>query len=343
MNTSFTITVRTLLITLSLCAIGWLLLQITSVIVALYISALITLFLTPVIDWAQKRRIPRALSAATVYIALLSIFATVGVAGFRPIAAQINVLTLSIPTYLSEAVPNPQFAEVLKKQVTEQSGNFLSATLGVFSNAFFVISILVFTFYLLVEFDSVKRLGLTLSPPKYRKRMEDLFYTIENTLGAYLRGQLLLGFIVGICTYIGLTLLQIEYALSLALLAGVLEIIPVIGPIISAIPALIVAIPGGWWNIAGVGLLYTLIQQLENNVLVPQVLKSTVGLNPLVTLLIILIGGSVFGTLGIILSVPTALIGYLILREFSADVFGIEFTMQQEEESKPDSVARKRA
>ncbi|HHH14267.1 MAG TPA: AI-2E family transporter, partial [candidate division WWE3 bacterium] len=113
---------------------------------------------------------------------------------------------------------------------------------------------------------------------------------------------------------IGLVALGVNYALSLALIAGILEIVPIIGPIIATIPALIVGFAVSPIKGLGVLGLYILIQQLENNLIVPKVMQKAVGFNPLITMTAILIGGSLFGVLGALLSIPVTIIIVILFK-----------------------------
>ena len=141
---------------------------------------------------------------------------------------------------------------------------------------------------------------------------------IESRMGSWLFGELILMSIIGVATYIGLVVLGVKYALPLAFLAGLLEVVPIIGPTISAIPAILVASTTSFF-LGGVTLfLYFIIQQLENNLVVPLVMKKTVGIHPVATLIALTIGGKLGGLLGIILSVPAALVVETILLEYLA-------------------------
>jgi len=145
--------------------------------------------------------------------------------------------------------------------------------------------------------------------------VESLAHKVEVKTGAWVRGQIVLMFLVGFTTYIGLTILGVEFALPLAVIAGLLELIPTIGPIVSAIPAAIIAFTQGPLLGLGVIALYILIQQLENNILVPKVMEKAVGLSPLITIFSLLVGAALFGILGAVLAVPFAAITYLIVED----------------------------
>jgi predicted PurR-regulated permease PerM len=137
----------------------------------------------------------------------------------------------------------------------------------------------------------------------------------EEKLGGWLRGQLALSLIIGLAAYILLSALNIPYALPLAVLAGIMEVVPVIGPIVSAIPAILIAYISAPFSAIWVALGYFVIQQLENHLVVPQVMKYSVGLNPLVVILAVAIGGRLLGISGALLAVPITVVVQIIIEE----------------------------
>jgi predicted PurR-regulated permease PerM len=147
------------------------------------------------------------------------------------------------------------------------------------------------------------------------QRVKSLIVQIEEKLGSWLRGQLFLSLIIGILSYIGLLVLGIPYALPLAVVAGVLEVIPVIGPIISSIPSVLIALTISPILGLAVAAMYFVIQQLENHLIVPQVMKRAVGLNPLIVILAIAIGSSLLGFAGALLAVPIAVVLQTVVGE----------------------------
>ena len=130
-----------------------------------------------------------------------------------------------------------------------------------------------------------------------------------------MRGQLILSLLIGTTTFIGLTLLGVEYALPLAIIAGLLEVVPVIGPIISGIPAVLVALTVSPLLAVLVGGLYLAIQQVESHVIVPQVMKRAVGLNPLLVILAVSVGTRLLGISGALLAVPIAVVIQVVAKE----------------------------
>ena len=147
------------------------------------------------------------------------------------------------------------------------------------------------------------------------ERVRNLTVQIEEKLGGWFRGQLFLSLVIGVLSFIGLSILGISYALPLAVIAGVMEVIPVIGPIISAIPPILIALTISPILGLGVAIMYFVIQQLENHLLVPQVMKRAVGLNPLVVILTIAVGSRLLGFAGALLAVPIAVVIQIVATE----------------------------
>ena len=139
-------------------------------------------------------------------------------------------------------------------------------------------------------------------------------------MGEWLRGQLILGLIVGVAVYLGLLFLGVNYALLLALMAGVLEVVPYVGPIISLVPALIIGFAQSPVIGFAVIILYLIVQQLENHLLVPKVMQKVTGLNPIISILALLVGIKAGGIIGTIFSIPLAMMGVVILEDLFRDV-----------------------
>lgn len=148
------------------------------------------------------------------------------------------------------------------------------------------------------------------------KKAEKLILALEKRLGGWVRGQIFLMIIVGLMSYVGLRLLDLDFALPLALIAGFLELVPNIGPTVSMIPAVIVGFASS--SIMGLAViaLYFLIQQVENNVIVPRVMQKAVGLHPLVTLVALMIGFKIGGIIGSLLAVPTTIFIRVLVEHF---------------------------
>jgi predicted PurR-regulated permease PerM len=175
----------------------------------------------------------------------------------------------------------------------------------IFGGLFSFILMIVLSFYLAVQEDGVaKFLGL-ISPIKHEKYIVDLWKRSQTKIGYWMQGQMVLGILIAVLVYLGLMILGIKNALLLAVLAGLLEIIPVFGPILFAIPGIMTAFMDGGLALAFITTgLYIIIQQFENHLIYPLVVKKIVGVSPILVILSLIIGAKLAGFIGIILSVP---------------------------------------
>lgn len=293
----------------------WVLYQIIDLILILFVAIILMSALSPVISLLTKIRLPKALAILITYVVLLTIFVSVLTVSFTPLITETTHLVLTLTPALAELLKIGQFdLSVVQSQITNFSGNILTFTKMIFNNILTLIFLLVFTFYLLLEKEKLERHTASLFGNQ-EARVAKILREIEEKLGDWMRGQLLLSLIIGVLSYIGLFILQIPYALPLAILAGLLEVVPVIGPILSAIPAVILALTISPILAGGVAAMYFIIQQLENHIIVPQVMKKAVGLNPLIIILAIAIGGRLLGVGGALLAVPIAVAVQIIVTD----------------------------
>jgi len=320
MNKDIVISTRTILILLTSILVLWLVTQIGNILLAIFVSLILTLGLNPLVDRLTGQKLSRTLAVTLTYIFFLGLVVGLFALALPPMVSQVQKLVERLPFYVTSiSIPgleliSEQFLNTFVSEISKGTGDVLKVTLGFFSNAFSVVTVLVLTFYFLLDYPNLKEKFLALYTRDSGKRVANLVEDIEFKIGSWVRGQIFLMFIVGLASFVGLTILRIDYALSLAVIAGFLEIVPMIGPIVSFVPAAIVASAKSPLAVALVALLYILIQQLESNFVVPKVMKKVVGFSPIVTLLAIMIGGKLFGVLGALLSIPTTLMGYLVIR-----------------------------
>lgn len=316
---STSIVFKTILILLGL----WFVFLVRDVLVLLIISVIIVAAIEPAIDYLQKKKIPRSLGVLAIYILL---FALIG-GGLSllapPMASQFQDFSQNYPQYSQKfrdsIGPIKDFINVNHINITSEqifgglgSGianftkNIFSTTIGVFSGFISVIVVFSLTFYMSAKEDAITQFVASVTPENHRKYAIGLTNRIKEKIGKWLLGQFLLMFLVGLFDFIGLSLIGVPYALILAIFAGIMEIIPYIGPIVSAVPGILL----GFAISPTVGLLalavYIVAQQFENHVIVPQVMKKAVGLNPIAVILALMIGANLAGTLGAILAIPVA-------------------------------------
>lgn len=294
------------------------------VIIILFASLVIAAALGPWVTWLKKRKVPRSLSVILIYLVLLSILVLSVYLLIPPILSQIRALESQFPDLYDRIVPRILGLEgySLREEFIHNTQGFFSAigeSLSVAARSIYgafglifggllsAILILVLSFYLIVQKDALEKLIRTVVPPKRSPYWIDLLHRINIKIGRWLSGQIVLCLIIGVLTFCGLWLLGLkEYALVLAIFAGIMEIIPYFGPIIGAVPAIFLAFVQSPLLALFVIILYLAVQQFENHVLVPKVMQKAIGLNPLIVILALMIGGKLAGVLGLILAVPVA-------------------------------------
>lgn len=267
--------------------------------------------LSPSVEYLRKNKVPRPIAVVISYFATLALLVLLIIPLIPFVAAQVQSLFHRFPSYLNQAADllgfdvNPaQINSFISSEFNSISKNAFDFTRRVFGGLFSVLTILVVSFYLLLDYTRIKRSIIGLFPKHSEPEVEAVLMRIEEKLGAWLRGQIVLSLSIGVLTYLALTILGLEFALPLALIAGILEIVPTIGPIISAIPAVIVALSVSPTMTLIVIAMYIVIQALENNILVPKIMQKAVGLNPIIIILSIIIGNELIGVLGALLSIP---------------------------------------
>ena len=294
----------------------WVIYLIRDLLIILFMAIILMSALTPLVNLFAKLKIPRALSIALTYIIIIAILAGILATVLPPLIEQSSRLIVTLPPLLGQVFSITNIDKsVFQSELTSFSKNLFSITLTLFDNFLTIIFLLVITFYLLLEQDNLENRIPTLFIGQ-ELRVKKLIIHIQEKLGSWLRGQLILSVIIGVVSYIGLVILNIPYALPLSLMAGIMEVIPVIGPIISSLPAILVALTISPVLGLGVAGMYFVIQQMENHLIVPQVMKKAVGLNPLVVILTIAVGSRLLGFAGAILAVPIA----AVLQIFATEI-----------------------
>lgn len=294
----------------------WFLIEIKTIIIALLISILLATAVNPLVKRLELYRIPRPLSGAVILILSLGALLAALASLLPPIITQSSLLIRRLPDYLEQlGVSGADIPGSVSGQLGTVSGNLLRFAVDTFSVSIFIFTIFVMSFYLIQERNKLDN-HLKVVFGSQADRYRELIAEIETKLGQWVRSILLLMIIVGSLTYVGLTLIGIDYALPLAIIAGLLEVVPNLGPTIATIPAAIIGFSISPLHGVLVILLSILVQQLENNLIVPQVMRSTIGLHPIITIIAILIGFELGGAVLAILSLPIVLIIQVSLHRF---------------------------
>ena len=264
-----------------------------------------------------------------VYIVCALILAGLFYYLLLPLVGEISNFIRTITIYTNSVTQGGVLSDLFETQdlfsgldspaITRELGTYLNSltqffSRGVVSSVSFVfggvlnfVLILVLSFYLVVQEDGISKFLKMIVPLKHESRVVSLWKRSQTKIGLWMQGQLLSSVIVMLMVYIGLLIIGVPHALLLAVLAGIFELIPLFGATIAAIPALFVAyVAGGMTELLIVAGLYVVIQQVEGNIIYPLVVKKMVGIPPMVSILALVIGGTLAGFLGILVSVPVA-------------------------------------
>ena len=330
---------KTLIVVGTLISI-FLLFQLRSIIILLFGAVLFASTIRPVVNVLEQRGLPRPLSILMVYLAALLALVGAVVVLFPTLFARTQEL-IAAQDQLARAVedlfrrvqifafikanvwlPVPDSAEMQQYlnqlQSTAQS-RVTDYLLNGFQAATEVLLLFVMAFYWLTERDRIEDLGLRMIPLRHRERFLTIFRDVEAALGAYVRGQGIMSLTVGLFSFLGLTLAGVPYPLVLAVFAGITEAIPMIGPVLGAAPALLVALLTSPEKALLVGVIYLAIQQLEAHVLVPKIMERQVGLSPLLVILALASGNLLGGILGAVLAIPVAAALQILVRHLIVD------------------------
>lgn len=299
---------------------------IRDIVASLFFAVIIASAIEPAIEWLKGYRVPRILGVLLIYIAIGVFLAALIYLVFPLVFEEISNFFTSYPVLQeqvrlelrrTQALPLASFfAENLEailntasEYINKLGGGLASFASVVFGGIFSFLLVIVFSFYLAAQEKGIESFLRLVTPLHHEQYVLSLWQRSQRTLGRWLRTQLLLGAIVGVLIFFGLTFLGFKQAFFFAILTAVFEIIPVVGPIFAAIPAVITGfltspILGGL-TIA----LYVVVQQTESHVIIPVIMHRAIGLSPLIVVLALLVGGKIGGIFGLLLAVPiTAII-----------------------------------
>lgn len=299
-----------IVLAISIVAIGWLIFEIKDIIISLFISYIIATSLSPYVVILRKYYVPKSIAVFITYFLSLLLVVLLIFPLVPFFSSQLQALFISFPSYLNSAanilnisIDSSQISSFIASEFESIGRNAISLTGRVFTGLFSTLTILVVSFYLLMDKDNLKIYVASLFG-KHKGKISSIIEQSDEKLGAWLRGQFLLSIFIGFITWIALTFLNFPFALPLAVLAGILEIIPTLGPILASIPAIIVALSISPQITFAIILLYIAIQLAENNILVPKIMEKAVGLNPIIIILGVTAGAKLMGVLGALLSIP---------------------------------------
>jgi len=312
---------RTIIFTVLFLLSLFLLYQIRQILVLLFVSLILMSAFNPAVCRLEKIKIPRVLAILLIYFLIFFVMGLT-IAGIVPVLIEQTASLVSrFPEYI-QALQLPTVDQSMINVQVSQLGSIpaslIKITATLFNNLTGFLVVLVITFYFLIERKNMDHYLAVLFSGNGVEKAQVFVDRLEHRLGGWVRAQLALMVIIGVMSYVGLRLLGIEFALPLALLAAVLEIVPNIGPTLAAIPAILAGLAVSPLMALAVAALYFLVQQIENSLIVPQVMAKGVGVKPLVVIISLAIGIKVAGFLGVVLAIPFVILVQAVMKEFLA-------------------------
>lgn len=337
-QTTISITTGTIVKTLIILLGAWLLLELSNLVLVVITAVVIASAIEPGVARLMRLRFPRVVAVLFVYLSLFVLFFSIFYFFVPSVLSELTTFLSSLPIYL-EALDRvsafDEYARILgttppdlasinlvegfrkSMEAAGAFGNALTALASIFGGVLSFLLIIVFSFYFAVIETGVDDFLRIIAPRKHQAYLLDLWQRSRHKIGLWMQGQLLLAVIMGILVYLLLSILGIKHALLLAVVAAMFELIPVFGPTLAALPAVMIGFADGG---AIMGLLiigvYILLQQFENHLIYPLVVTRVVGVPPLLVILALIVGAQLAGFLGILLSVPVA----ATIQEFVRDV-----------------------
>jgi predicted PurR-regulated permease PerM len=304
----------------------------------IYVSALLAIGLAPLVAVVERQRLiprgrlPRWAAILTIYLLFLIVLVSFGRLVIGGLVTQSRELWAALPRMVQEWQQwfidrGLLTRELSLREAIAQSpfGGFdavdtvVSAVWGFIGGVFGLVTILILAFYLLLDAENLVHAFVRMFPRAERPRVERACRQVSGKVSAWLGGQLLLAAIIGCSAALALFLMGVPYFYVLALIAGIGEMIPIVGPLLAALPAIAVALTSSPALALAVAAFFFVQQQVENHVLVPKVMERQVGINAAGVITALLIGGTLLGVVGAILAVPTAAILRVVFEELFAE------------------------
>lgn len=321
--------IRAVLVLASL-SVAWL---IRDILLYVFIAFLLAGVIYPFAIWCSKHHIPKSIAVIIFYLLLFGLlalaFALLIPAVFDQTRLFLSNLGGTSENWLKQIVTSvanwsgrqallqslpANFTDV-EGQLRQTLGSVFNTLVNIFGGIAGFIIVIVLSFYLIAEDTAVKSLFRNVIPNEYQEFATQVIWQMIEKLGAWLRGQFILGLTIGILYFIGYSVVGVPYPLLLALLGGLLEFIPYLGPFISAVPAILLALTISPARALVALVVIIVIQQLESNFIVPKVMQRAVGMNPIVSIIAFMVGAKLFGLVGAIFAIPIATAVSVVLVE----------------------------
>ncbi|MFA5099052.1 MAG: AI-2E family transporter [Candidatus Paceibacterota bacterium] len=288
--------------------------------IVLFVAIIISSALDGIVSWLQRKRIPRILGTIFIFLTVLVAFSLLLYAIVPTIIFELqnflkNVSRIELPVIgqfdVSQLVNLDKYINSLGSLVSvifNGSGSFMGFATAAFGNLAMVIMVFVISFYLTINQYGVENFLRAVLPVVNEEQVVKIYLRVRKKLGFWFQGQIVIMLLVGAMTFFGLWTLGVKYALLIAIFTGLLEILPVVGPLLAGVIAFATILPQSWVLALYSIIVFVVVQQIENHILVPLVMKKAVGISPVVVILSLLAGAQIAGFIGAILAVPVAVV-----------------------------------
>lgn len=314
-------------------------LMVRTITLSILVAAMLAYFLNPMVKSVRKRlKISDTLAILTVFLIVILIFLILGFTVFPKTISDIKNLIIKFPEYYKQTLESindffnqyelfkginldneliiDNISKIYKKQ-TANAGNLLvNSAKNVMSFVFSLVLTPIFAFYFLKDKDKIKEKFKAMIPEARKERLIRLFSNIHNDMTKYIIGKIKMAIFVGFATFIMLLALGVEFSFVIGIITCVADIVPYVGPLMGLIPAFVFAFIDSPIKALWIFILYILIQWVENNIVGPKILSKETGFHPIVVLFLLILGAALFGFLGMILSVPIALVIKTVYNEY---------------------------
>lgn len=313
---------------------AFLLYLIRDVVAVILFSVVVASAVTSPANYLQRRGLPRTLAVFAIYLLAFLVLGTILYFIISPLSGELDNLSLTVPLYFDKINSffniirdtAPQYEQLintvqdglleLSDHLARLAGNVLGTTGKLFGGVVSAVFVIVISFYLSAQEHGINLFLRAITPKEHQPYILGLWARAQQKLGRWLQAQIVLSVMVGVLVYIGLAIFGVRHRILLALIAALLEVIPIFGPILAAIPAVMFGLLKSPIVALWIILIYTIVHQLENHVIVPNVMNRAVGLNPVVVIIALLVGAELFGLPGIVLAVPVAVVLMELIKDF---------------------------
>lgn len=299
------------------------------ILLGLFLAIVISSGLESAVNFLEQRKLPRTLGVIFIFLLAILVLLVIAYTAVPRVIIELGSVFSNLSSSAAESLWGPLFdikvSQAVGSLVGRLSSEFFSGNLsplGIFSKALggatLAVAVLVSSFYLSLSRDGVERFLRVVLPSDYEKQGLRIYERSRRKIGAWFRMQIFLSAIMGLLVWLSLALLGVKHAFLLGVFAGIFELVPFVGPILSGAVSVLVALPQSAALALYVLIAFLALHQLESHVLVPIFSKRAVGLHPVVVIIALLIGAEIWGILGAIVAVPAAAVFEEVIEEWSS-------------------------